>query len=245
MTKNLLTDMFSEPLSDATTAALDVNAGDGNLIIDRLARVEQVLVTGTLQYFEEQGLPIRSRDSNNGHSRLTLEGQRSKRAWFHLPWAGCNGATEWQIHLTPGVSFDITAHSNGGNIKLNLAGIDVTRVSTDNGGGNVDVVLPEDAADLSVTARTGGGNVTVEMGKGLTGSSIVDARSGAGTVVVYIPRGVAARIQAATGLGKVIVDPSFSQIGSKTYQSADFDRAANKVEIMLQSGAGNVMVNTK
>jgi predicted membrane protein len=140
---------------------------------------------------------------------------------------------------------DITAHSGGGNVRLDLAGMAITRVSADSGGGNMDVVLPDGAANLSILARTGGGSVTVEIGSGTTGSNIVNASSGAGNVVVRIPSGVAARIHATTGLGKAIVDSRFSQTDKNTYQSSDFDQAANKVEITAQSGAGNVSVNTR
>jgi predicted membrane protein len=118
----------------------------------------------------------------------------------------------------------------------------VTRLSAETGGGNVAVVLPEEAADLSVTARSGAGNVTVEIGRGLSGNNLVEAKTGAGDVVVHIPEGVAARIQAVTGLGKAIVDPRFSKIEAHTYQSPDFERAAAKVELNLSSGAGNVKV---
>jgi predicted membrane protein len=86
----------------------------------------------------------------------------------------------------------------------------------------MDLVLPEDTANLSVTAK-----------------------SGAGNVVVLVPSGIATRIHASTGLGKVIVDSRFGKIDGNTYQSSDFDSAANKVEITVHSGAGNVSVNTK
>ena len=109
----------------------------------------------------------------------------------------------------------------------------------------MDVVLPDNAANLNVTTRTGAGNETVEIGSGLKGSNIVNANSGAGNVVVRIPSGVAARIHATTGLGKAIVEPQFSSIDDTTYQSPDFDSATNKVEITLNSGAGNVIVNAK
>jgi hypothetical protein len=46
MTKNVLTDNLSEPLNGATTAKVDIHAGDGNLTIDRLTGGEQVLVSG-------------------------------------------------------------------------------------------------------------------------------------------------------------------------------------------------------
>jgi hypothetical protein len=245
MTKNLLTDKFSEPLNQATTAKVDIHAGDGNLTVDWLTGGEQALASGTLQYFENQGVPTRTRVSSNGQATLTLRGGRAGRPWFHFPWAACNGATDWQIHLNPTASSDITAHSDGGNLKLNLAGMTVTSVSADTGGGNIEMILPDNAANLSVTARTGAGNVSVEVGGGTTGSNVVNASSGAGNVVVRIPSGIAARIHATTGLGKAIVDPQFNMIDKDTYQSSDFDSTANKIEIEVKSGAGNVSVETR
>lgn len=244
MGKNVLTDNLAEPLNDATTARVDINAGDGNLTIDRLTGAEPVLASGTLQYFENQGAPARTLVTDDAQAILTLKGGRAGRPWFRLPWAACNEATEWQIHLNPAVSYAIAAHSDGGNVRLSLAGMAVTRVSADTGGGNVDVVLPDNAANLSVSARTGAGNATVEIGSGITGSNIVSASSGAGNVVVRIPSGVAARIHATTGMGKATVDPRFGKTGRDTYQSADFDSAADKLEITTNSGAGNVIVNT-
>jgi len=121
----------------------------------------------------------------------------------------------------------------------------VTHVMADTGGGNMDMVLPDNAANLSAAARTGGGNVTVQLGSGIEGTSTIEAQSSAGNVVVRIPTGIAARIHATSGLGKVIVDPRFGKTDATTYQSPDYDGAANKVEITAQSGAGNVSVNTR
>ncbi len=222
MAKNVLTDNFAEPLNGATTAKVDIHAGDGNLMIDRLTGGEQVLASGVLQYFENQGVPDRSVNASNGQAIFTLKGGAAGRPRFRLPWATCSGATEWQIRLNPTVPSDITVHSGGGNVKVNLAGMTITRVSADTGGGNVDVVLPDDAANLSVSAKTGAGNV-----------------------VVCVPSGMATRIHATTGLGKVTVDPRFSKTDKNTYQSSDFDSAANRVEITVHSGAGNVSVNTQ
>ena len=245
MAKNVLTYDFSEPLNGARTAAIDIQAGDGNLMIDRISDGEQALASGTLQYFEKQGLPLRNLVSNSGQASLTLRGGGKAQPWFHFPWAACNGATEWQIHLNPMVPSDITAQSDGGNVKLDLTGMFVTGVSADTGGGNVDVVLPDNAANLSAAARTGAGNVTVEIGRGLSGSNVINARSGAGGVFVRIPSEIAARIHTTTGLGKAIIDPRFSMTESNKYQSPGFDGAADKIEITISSGAGNVNVSTK
>lgn len=245
MAKNVLTDKLSEPLAGAKMAKVNVDVAEGNLTIDRLTDGEQLLANGTLQYLENQGLPTRSVSVNNGQTTLTLKARGTGRAWFRFPWSACNGGTDWQIHLNPHVQSDIVAHSGGGNVKLNLAGMTVIHVSAATGGGNLDVVLPDNAANLNVTAKTGGGNVTVEIGHGITGSNVVDAHTGAGKVDVRIPSGIAARIHATSGLGKVVVDPQFSNTGNNMYQSSGFDHAADKVELTVGSGAGAVSVNTK
>lgn len=244
MAKKILTHNLSEPLDGAKSAKFDINTGTGNLTIDRLTGGEGLLASGSLEYLEKQDPPAWMVDLRDGQPILTLKGSGGRQPGFRLPWAACNGETNWQIHLNPAVSSDITAHSGGGNVKLDLAGLPITRVSADSGGGNMEVVLPDQAANLSVMAKTGGGNVTVEIGNGTTASNTVIATSGAGNVVISVPSGIAARIHASTGLGKVIVDPRFSKIDGNTYQSPDFESSIDKVEITAKSGAGNVSVNT-
>jgi hypothetical protein len=155
MAQNVLTYNLSEPLGNATAAKVDIDNGDGNLVIDALTGGERELASGTLQYLEKQGLPTRTLNASNGQATLKLKASGGGQPWFRFPWQACNGATEWQIHLNPTVSSDITAHSGGGNVKLDLTGMAVTHVAADTGGGNMDVVLPEDAANLSFNVSSG------------------------------------------------------------------------------------------
>lgn len=245
MANHVLTDELSEPLNGTTAAKVDIDTGIGNLTIDTCTGDAPVLASGTLQYFEKQGHPIHTLQTSEGRTTLTLKGESTGRLWFRFPWTVCAGAYEWQIHLNPEVTADITAYSAGGNVKLDLAEMAVTHVLLDTGGGNMDVVLPNNAADLDVSARTGGGNVTVAVGSGTTGSTTVRATSGAGNVVVHVPAGMAARVYAHSGLGKVTVAPRYEPAGKDTYQSPDYDTATDKMDLMLKSGAGNVIVDTK
>ncbi len=139
----------------------------------------------------------------------------------------------------------ITANSDGGNIKIDIAGMIVTRVSAETGGGNVNVVLPDIAANLSVTASTGGGNVNVEIGRNTKGSNKVLANSGAGNVIVLVPDGITAQLNVNSGMGKVIVNSKYNKIDNNTYQSPDYEDSVNKVEITAKSGAGNVIIDAR
>jgi hypothetical protein len=222
MAKKILTRNLSEPLCGASTAKVDVYVADGNLTIDQLTGGGQILANGTLEYVEGQELISESVNPGDGKATLVLKANSTRRPWLHLPWDACNAATHWQVHLNPTVQSDITARSGGGNLKLDLAGMIVTRVSADTGGGNLDLVLPDHASNLAVTARTGAGNV-----------------------VIHVPGGMAVKVQATTGLGKVIADSRFNKTDGNIYQSPDFEVASEKAEIMAHSGAGNISIKTK
>ena len=72
MSKNVFADKLSVPLNGAKTAKFYINAGDGNLTIDRLRSGEPVLANGKLQYLETQGLPSRALIMSNDEATLTL-----------------------------------------------------------------------------------------------------------------------------------------------------------------------------
>ncbi|HVN53522.1 MAG TPA: LiaF domain-containing protein [Anaerolineaceae bacterium] len=241
----VLSEALSAPLNSATNVRIDLNAGSGNLTIDRLSAAEPALATGSLEYTETQGPPIQTLETSNGQTVLTLKTGKGEQPWLRLPWDACNGATVWSIHLNPSVPADLSARSGGGNLKLDLAGATITRLAAETGGGNVEVVLPDGAANLNAAAKTGAGNVTVAIGSGAIGSGAVSAASGAGDVAVHVPEGMAAKIHVSSGMGKVVVDPRFSMVDKNTYQSPNFDSAADRVEITASSGAGNVTIDTK
>jgi cell wall-active antibiotic response 4TMS protein YvqF len=245
MSNDLLTENLSAPLNGTTAANVKIDTGTGNLIVDELPDEAQVLASGTLQYFEKQGRPVESFSSEGGQATLKLTATSAGRPSFRVPWAACLGGTEWQIHLNPNVPSEITAHTGGGNVKLNLTDMALAGLSAETGGGSMDIVLPEHAANLRAIARTGGGNVSIEIGDAITGSNVVEASSGAGNVVVEVPDDIAARVNATTGMGKVSMEPRFSKIGSHTYQSPEYDDAPNKLDITVHSGAGNVCVTAK
>jgi hypothetical protein len=222
MAKKILTQNLSELLCDASTAKVEVDVADGNLTIDPLTSDEPILANGTLEYVEGQELSNHSVNTGNGQATLVLKAKSTGRPWLRLPWDACNAATHWQIHLNPNVQSDISAHSGGGNLKLNLASLAVTRVLADTGGGNLDLVLPDHASNLAVTARTGAGNV-----------------------FIHVPSGLAVKVQATTGLGKVIANSRFNKMDGNLYLSPDYEVASEKAEITAHSGAGNITLEVK
>ncbi len=222
MTKRALTQILSEPLGGTKDAVVDIHTGTGNLTVDRLDGGEPALASGTLKYMEDQTPPTPSVSTRDGRVTLVLKADGGRGRSLRMPWSACNAETNWQIHVNPSVTSEVIAYSGGGNLKLDLAGTSVRRISADTGGGNVDVILPETSADMHVSVKSGAGNVSVQ-----------------------VPGRMAARIHARTGLGKLIVDPRFGPVDQNAFESPDYDRAAAKVEISANSGAGNVSIMSR
>src|ERR1051326_6889134 len=74
VTNKLMTEELSATLDGVTAARVDIDSGSGNLTVDELSDGEQLLATGTLQYFETQGKPTRSITEENGQAILAIKG---------------------------------------------------------------------------------------------------------------------------------------------------------------------------
>lgn len=184
--KKILKENLKESLRGATAAKVDIDCGPGHLVVDRLAD-SGLLAGGTLEYAEKQGKPARTAEVSNGQANLTLRPGGPLKSGFRFPWQACaGGAYKWEVNLNPAVPSDITVHSDGGNMNLGLGGMAVSHLVADNAGGNVDVVLPENAVNLGASVRTGGGNLAVDVGKGVRGNNSLSAASGAGNVSVAV-----------------------------------------------------------
>ena len=239
---DLLTKNLSEPLESATSAKVTIDPGDGNLTLEKNSSSEQMLASGTLQYFEKIGVPVSSVTASNGLATFTVMANGGQ-PWLKLPWSACNGGTEWSIRLNPTVTYEIAALTGGGNVKIDLTGLTVTSLEAETGGGNMEVTLPDNAKNLSVLAKTGAGKVALTVGSGISGSNTINASSGAGEVTVFLPKGIAARIIVASG--NVIVDPGLTKVNETTYETPDYQNATDKVEIKASSGAGEVNIIIK
>lgn len=220
--ENILSEVFSEPLGDVKAAALSIDVGNGDLTVSGLNGDDPMLVRAELQYPEDQPTPQHSLEAFNGQATFKLQPGGQEKSGLRLPWEACNSLTDWRIQLNPAAAYDLNAHSDGGNVRLELEGITLAGVTAETGGGSMEIFLPEPASSYSLSAKTG-----------------------AGKAYVYVPAGTAARIRATTGLGKVTVDPRFVEVEAGVYQSADYDGAASRIDIRVECGAGEVQVLTR
>jgi predicted membrane protein len=64
---------------------------------------------------------------------------------------------------------------------------------------------------------------------------------GVGETIVIIPAGMAARIEATTGLGQVQVIGNYQREG-KISTTAGYDSATNRVDLVVSGGIGSITV---
>ena len=240
-TDNRLNMTLSEPLSNITDANIIIDQDDGNLFINETLDNAHVLVSGNLQYFEKMGAPksVISRDGNLANFSLT---ENSGRNQSRLPWSACNGTNDWEIHLNPQVSYDISTKTDGGNVTIDLTGLSIKHLNTETGAGMTKIVLPNSATNLDVNANVGAGEITIVVGESVTGILKINAHSGAGEVTVLLPDEIAASFQVKQG--QISADARFIKINENTYETSNYAEANDRVEMIVGSGVGMVTITS-
>jgi hypothetical protein len=123
----------------------------------------------------------------------------------------------WNVGLTREIPLSLKLYTGASESDLNLADLKLTALHIETGASETRVTLPAQA-----------------------GFTRVDTHSGAAAMRLSIPAGVAARIRVSSGLSGIGVDTlRFPQSGSG-YESPDYETAANRVEISVESGLGSV-----
>jgi hypothetical protein len=93
----------------------------------------------------------------------------------------------------------------------------------------------------SLDLSTGAADTRVRLPRA-AGATSVKASSGAASLVLEVPTGVAARIRMQMALGSGQVDESRFPRTATGYESPDYATAPNRIDIDIQGGVGSVRV---
>jgi hypothetical protein len=75
------------------------------------------------------------------------------------------------------------------------------------------------------------------------GASLLDVEAGAASISIRVPEGTAGRIRVKESVMSMDVDTNrFPRLDAGLYQSSDYDAAADRAEINIESGLGSVKV---
>jgi hypothetical protein len=133
--------------------------------------------------------------------------------------------------------------SDGSRMDLNLApGVPITALNVQTGAAEAHLDLSQlrvSTLDMSVGAASAW--VRFPAAAGLTTAHI---SGGASTLTLEIPDGVAAQIQHQGGLSTLNVDQSrFPQVSDSLFRSPDYDTAANKVDLSIETGVTSIQIS--
>jgi hypothetical protein len=138
-----------------------------------------------------------------------------------IPFIGPDSG-EWRFQVTQEVPVNLKVDSGASNLDFDFTDVKLAFLGVDTGASSLKVKLPAHA-----------------------GHTLVSVESGAASVEMIVPDGVAVRIRSEQGVSSINIDekrfPLVTSMGN-LYQSPDFDSAANKVEINLEGGANSVKV---
>jgi hypothetical protein len=205
----------SVPLEGAQSASVTVHHGAGRLVISGGAPADQLL-SGSFG----GGLDS-SRRVEGG--RLSVDMKVRNRDVSHYifgPWhRGWAGALDWDFNLTPSVPLSLRLETGASESRLSLTDLQVRELHLKTGASSTTIDLPTNA-----------------------GFTRVMVESGAASVRMRVPQSVAASIQVKSALAGIHVDASRFRRAGAGYASADYETAANKVEIYVETGVGSVEI---
>jgi hypothetical protein len=124
--------------------------------------------------------------------------------------------SRWDIRLNPTVPIALSVNGGVGRVNLDLSGLNITALNVDTGVGSISATTPR------------------------SGVTTMRVNGGVGSTSITIPNGVGARIRVNGGLGGIRLSESrFPRFGDG-YQSGDYASAANKIDINVDGGIGNI-----
>ncbi|MDQ5823209.1 MAG: DUF5668 domain-containing protein [Chloroflexota bacterium] len=208
-------------MNNADWANVHVDMGVGNLTLGSMSGEADLLATGNLDYYENRGAPHMDVSESGGAAEVEIS--EPSGGWhFVSNWFNGGRSPGWEINLNERVPIGLDVDAGTGNMTLNLERLQLRSLTVDSGTGNTSITLPATAY-----------NTTVEID------------GGTGNLELFVPEGLEARIEVDSGIGNTTVDPRFSSQGEDTYESRDYDTAANKVTIKIDHGVGNLNIRSK
>jgi hypothetical protein len=153
------------------------------------------------------------RHRSTGANHLELEQDTT----YGLPWV--DHGSRWEVGLTTEVPMDLRLDTGANRSVLDLRETRLRRLDLHTGASDTRIILPRAA-----------------------GATTVRAESGAASLTLEVPSGVAARIRSRMALGNSQIDQARFPRVAEGYESPDYASAANRVDIDISGGVGSVKV---
>jgi len=135
------------------------------------------------------------------------------------PFVYMNQGLSWKIALTREIPLQLEVETGASETRLNLQDLLVTEFRIKTGASSSMVTLPAAA-----------------------GLTRVNVQSGAASVELTLPQGVAGRIHVQSGLAGVNIDQNRFPAAGSGYETPGYETAANKAEITVETGVASITI---
>ncbi len=160
---------------------------------------------------------LRTRSTQRG-DLLDVEMKMAVEPAAFFNWAP--GGYDWDVRLNPNVPLVLKLETGASKNTLDLRDLKITDLKLETGASASELTLPANA-----------------------GYTRVKVQAGAARVDIRVPGGVAGRVKTSGALASVNVDQTRFPGFDNRYQSPDYETAANKVDIEIETGVGAVSVS--
>ena len=210
--RNLTTEQVNILLADIREARIRMHHGAGRLEVASSGTPGELL-SGSFSGGVEQQL-----DRSSQPARLDLR-TPSLPVFIGWPFAYMNQGLSWNIALTREIPLQLEVETGASESRLNLQDLTVTELSIKTGASSFVTTLPAAA-----------------------GQTRVNVQSGAASVELYLPQGVAGRIHVQSGLAGVNIDQNRFPASGGGYETPGYESAANKAEIYVETGVASITI---
>ena len=148
----------------------------------------------------------------------------------------------WNLGLTPELPIDLSLDSGSGSVIADLNSLILSEFALDGGSGRLEVILP--GGDYAAEVDVGSG--AVELTLPSSGQLRLEIDGGSGRVVIMLPASLAARVELDSGSGAFQPDDRFQldrEDGDvEIWETANFESASEWVEIEIDQGSGQIVI---
>ncbi len=126
----------------------------------------------------------------------------------------------WDLDITPEIPLDLDISMGAGEIDLNLAELQISKLGTSQGVGNLLLILP-DGATLQA-----------------------DINQAIGKISILVPKDSAVRIEVSKALSTLDVPSTFEKLGDY-YYSPGYEQSIIKIDLNISQAIGSIQIQIK
>lgn len=233
---------FQETLGEAQSANVVLDLSVNPTTIHALSTGEDLIVAN-VHHPGDMNLEV------NGSTNKTIRlGETSDFDWVNWNWIAAANQQPWDIGLTSEIPLDLEVDSSIGDIKLELAELQLNALNLDASTGGITVSLPEDSPHFSFVLNQSTGGVRIDAPEKATFDLDVDGSTGGLTIDVADNAGVQVEIR-DDGPGSLNLPAGFEKVEQSeddadegVWQNKAFSTTDYPITITVDLSTGSVTI---